>query len=89
MSKDRQGRIRRQSLNDSLKPLGQGGISIAGAKAMATGVNGTFCECTITGYYRTSIFEYPVRTPCPRPLPGPLPRLRAGPRTGTACARCG
>ena len=60
MSKDKQARMRRQSLNDSLKPPGQGGITMAGAKAMASGLNGTCCECTIIGYYRTSIFEYPA-----------------------------
>ena len=60
MSNVRRGRSRRQILSDSFKPPERSGMTLAGAKAMASGVNGMRCECTIAGYHRTSIFEYPV-----------------------------
>ena len=53
------GTARREAMQQSRSPR-KGGVTTYGAKAMAAGLRGTPSACTITGYYRTSIFEYPA-----------------------------
>lgn len=53
------GMARREAMHRSRSPS-KGGVTMYGAKAMATGLGGTPSACTISGYYRTSVFEYPA-----------------------------
>ena len=60
MSRRQKGnRNRRESLLRSLKSSRSGGMTTHGAEAMAAPLGGQPAECTITGYCRTSVFEYP------------------------------
>lgn len=53
------GMARREAQQRSREPR-NGGVTMYGAQAMAEGLRGTPAACTVTGYYRTSIFEYPA-----------------------------
>ena len=53
------GTARREAQQRSREPR-KGGVTMYGAQAMAEGLSGTPAACTVTGYYRTSIFEYPA-----------------------------
>ena len=53
------GAARREAQQRSRAPR-KGGVTTYGAQAMAKGMGGTPTAFTVTGYYRTSIFEYPA-----------------------------
>lgn len=60
MSRQNEGRkSRREALRKSLEPSSGGGLTTFGAKEMAKPLNGRPVECTITGYCRTSVFNFP------------------------------
>ena len=50
---------RRETLLRSLEQSGDGGFTTAGVKRMADPLGGRPAECTITGYCRTLVFEFP------------------------------
>ena len=60
MSTNRTGaNQRRSSILESLETQPRGGVTTHAAKLMAAPLGGTEETCTVTGYYRTSVFEFP------------------------------
>ena len=60
MGKNRsRAKQRRSSILESLEAQPRGGFTTHVAKLMAAPLGGTEEVCTVTGYYRTSVFEFP------------------------------
>ena len=51
---------RRKDLQSSLESTRKGGFTTHAAKLMAEPLGGEPAECTITGHYRTFLFEFPA-----------------------------